>query len=50
VPGCSRGVSRRQRRASALEEQLAGIGEVHAARVPLEELDAKLGLQPPDLG
>src|SRR3954469_15679982 len=49
APGGSRGLGRRQRRAGPLEEQLTGIGEVPAARVPFEELNAELGLQAPDL-
>jgi hypothetical protein len=42
-------VGGRQDRAGALEQQHAGGGQVDAARVALEQLDAELGFQPADL-
>jgi len=50
VPGRAGGVGRRQHRTGSLEKQLARVGQVHAARVSLEQLHAQLGLQAPDLG
>src|SRR6185312_3766264 len=47
--GRSRSLRGHQRGARPVEEELAGLGQIHAARVALEQTDAELALEPADL-